>query len=381
MDPELFPTTEDVALYIAHNRYRWQPPAADPDSVVQASRALILDGDSPGVGSEGPTNEEIMYYMISGGWREAQLFNDLRPTAAHLEAMASALDLDAQTVRAVMLQLRHTDENPLGAANAWALPGEGEAEFDNDKVVEHLKQLSVSDFAKWFPSSSDAEIRRLRQGLLTSEWSEEDRQSIQTVSKVLLLTDALAVAYPHDFSAGRREQAAGKALPTDSVSAMVQQVGGEAAVARWAAAVEAAPEKAEWTFREITAAIGGASAHEQILAAVRGGGGGGDADAAGGDGEYEEEGEEGGEADEEDESDGGATDGAEDADPMAVTGAAVLDMDVDEFSARLRAAVEAGDRGDMLLALDMLGISVSSFRSWLKTGVVPHEWGGPNLSP
>jgi hypothetical protein len=36
--------------------------------------------------------------------------------------------------------------------------------------------------------------------------------------------------------------------------------------------------------------------------------------------------------------------------------------------------VEAGDRGDMLVALDTLGISHNAFRLWLKSGVVPEEW-------
>jgi len=56
-------------------------------------------------------------------------------------------------------------------------------------------------------------------------------------------------------------------------------------------------------------------------------------------------------------------------------------VDREEYGRRLRHYVESGTTGHMLLAIDSLGISVNSFRHWLRSGQVPSEWGGANFSP
>jgi hypothetical protein len=54
-------------------------------------------------------------------------------------------------------------------------------------------------------------------------------------------------------------------------------------------------------------------------------------------------------------------------------------IDQDEYRRRLQYYVGNGIRGHMYLALDSIGISVESFRQWLRTGEVPAEWGGATL--
>ena len=364
VDAGVFPTTEDVALYITHEKYRWQPrDPSDDAGIVQSAQRLILDGESPGMDGS-PTKPEILHYMMAGRWREAELFDALRPSPAQLDTLLQALDLDKETARAVMQQLRHTDANPLGAANAWA-PDEGGKEFDSGAVEAHLAKLSSTDFARWFPSSTPGEIRRLRNGLQTGEFSDDDKKAIAAVTKVLALTKALSVAFPFDFG-----KPGAVLIPTEEVTSKLE--GLDPSIAQqWAAAVEAAPDREAWAYDDIMSALA-ADGHCAP----------GDAAAEAG-AEEEDEDEEDDEEEEEeyeDEDDEDASP-APAVDSSVVSGAAVLNMDREEYARRLRASVQDGDRGDMLLALDMLGMSASSFRSWLKTGVLPQEWGGPNLSP
>jgi hypothetical protein len=54
-------------------------------------------------------------------------------------------------------------------------------------------------------------------------------------------------------------------------------------------------------------------------------------------------------------------------------------VDSEEYARRLRYYVDNDIRGHMYLALDSIGISVESFRQWVRTGQIPAEWGGSTL--
>lgn len=392
---DVFPTTADVAMFVSSERYRWEavPEAGSAEgddaaaAQLSAAKRMMLRHAAVELGVEdGPGAAEIQRYLQVGTWREAELYDSLRPGAEHLEMMSKMLGLEPSAIKHVVDQLRHTSANPLGAAMKFPTEADGGPSLDT--LLEELKGLSYNAFALRYPGKGPEYIKSvwdLVQGKDTSELSAAEIQSLQTVGQVLDFLEALGVAFPSEFGANQKKTFATEEL-TQILEQRAAEMEGEAGevITALKAAIEADGRDA-WKIDDLVAAIGDGGSDSAALEAATA--------------------EEGSDADEEEDGDDDDDEDAEDEDAEAaealmmgakwdiatgglasnVGGSFVLGdgdfatVDREEYADRLQHYLGAGIRGHVFLALDSMGISVESFREWLKTGEIPLEWGGATL--
>jgi len=368
----LFPTVADVTLFISRSRYRWDAGSADAETehhaaIASARRTMLRHAAVEMGDKDGPQTAEIERYMERGTWREAELFDSLRPSADNLAVLAASLGVEASTIRSALSQLRHTSSNPMGAAGMWFEQEEGGPTAG--QLREEIKAGTYQDLARRMPGAEPEHVRRLWSLVNEDELDECTLRSIDTASGVVAFMDVLSTAFPADFG-----EPGAPEWTTDQLVAELEQAesstDGQSREELEACRqkIEAA-ERESWTLDDILTALGENSPT------------GGDAT---------------GESTERD--DGGGSGEASSAIRARWSevngglagngyGSYVLadedhrEIRRDEYAQRLQFYVDSGVRGHMLLCLDSLGISIESFRHWLQSGEIPREWGGATLNP
>ena len=99
----------------------------------------------------------------------------------------------------MLSQIRHTEQNPFGAAMAFASEEDGGPSLDT--VIEKMKALPYEKFALTFPGKSADYIKTVWDIVHGNELDAATGSSIRLVTRVLVLIDALSIAFPHDFAA------------------------------------------------------------------------------------------------------------------------------------------------------------------------------------
>jgi hypothetical protein len=277
-------------------------------------------------------------------------------------------------VGAVMSQIRHTEQNPFGAAMAFASEEDGGPSLDT--ILEQMKALPYEKFALRFPGKSAEHIKAVWDIVQGNELDAATTSSVQLVTRVLALIDALSIAFPHDFAAPGTTREWDTADIVAFLDHAAEEAGDETeAVLALKTKIEAAGND-KWSTKTLSALLSGKTGDADDVA--------GDADDADADDD---------DADEEGDGDGGESGVSlikgwnEDDGGLAgngyssyVLGADDFDtVDNEEYARRLRYYVDSGIRGHMFLALDSIGVSVESFRQWIRTGQIPAEWGGSTL--
>ena len=376
-EAEVFPTAADVERFVRSGRYRWE---ADADLSLAANKRIMLRHLVVELSEEdGPCAAEIERYAEVGTWREAELFESIRPDARHLEALAALMGVKPAEVGAVMSQMRHTEQNPFGAAMAFASEEDGGP--SPDSIVETMKAMPYNKFALTLPGKSADYIKTVWDILHGKELDAATTSSIQLVTRVLMLMDALSIAFPHDFAApGTTREWETKDIVAFLDHALEEAADENDGVMALKSKIEA-DGRDKWTVQTLNAFLHGqtvAGSNDEADAVASGAA---DAEADNGDGDAEEDGE-GGESGAVsikrwNEADGGL---AGNGYSSYVLGADDFDtVDSEEYARRLKYYVGSGTRGHVYLALDSIGISVESFRQWIRTGQIPVEWGGSTL--
>ena len=380
-EAEVFPTAADVERFVRSGHYRWE---ADADLSLEANKRIMLRHLVVELGEEdGPCAAEIERYTEVGTWREAELFESLRPDARHLEALAALMGVKPAEVGAVMSQMRHTEQNPFGAAMAFATEEDGGP--SPDSVVEAMKAMPYKKFALTLPGKSADYVKTVWDILHGKELDAATTSSIQLVTRVLMLMDALSIAFPHDFAA----PGTAREWETQDIVAFLDHALEEAAdenegVLALKSKIEA-DGRDKWTVQTLNALLHGQTAVGANDEADAVAGGAADAEVDNGDGEEEEDEEEDGEGGESgvasikrwNEADGGLAGNGYSSYVLGAGDFATVDRE--EYARRLQYYVRSGIRGHVYLALDSIGISVESFRQWIHTGQIPVEWGGSTL--
>jgi hypothetical protein len=396
-DKPVFPTCDDIVMFVTHERYRWQPGGSEEDEArcieFASQRVLEASGKPVGGSTEGPSTEDLLHYMAGGKWREAQLFDSLRPTPDELVTASAAFGLELSTVRDVAQQLRHTAANPMGAASHFATKAEGGP--SGEALLKMLRAQSFDEFAACYPDADADSVRRSWEIINGhGEINDQTRDDMETVHRVVKLLETLGHSYPLFFGRPGSEPVQ---WSTEFVLGVIDELASKQADSPEAADFESLREMVRakgvetWRPEELALALHSGGAAESAMDDVM--------DAMVEEGEDEKEEKDGDEGDDEAEEE----EGWEEEDGEGETGGRVWREDIgglagngygsyvmgdgdfskvdrEEYARRLRHYVDRGIRGHVYLALDTLGISVQSFRDWLRTGEIPSEWGGSSLN-
>lgn len=361
--------------------YRWEDAEEDA-GLAAANKRLMLRHAAVDMGEEdGPCAAEIERYTECGTWREAELFESLRPDARHLEVLSTMMGVQPEEVGAVMSQIRHTEQNPFGAAMGFV--GEEDGGPSLDSIVEKVSELPYEEFALLFPGKDAGHIKQVWDILHGNELNEETTSAIQLVTRVLTFMDTLSVAFPHDFDASEATREWNTSDIVAFLDHAAQKTSDKQGVLLALKSKIEADGRDTWTLQTLQSLLSREEAAERSGDETDGAIG--QADVGDGDDlDLDEEGEE----DESTESAVATITGwNEDHGGLAgngyssyVLGADDFDtIDSKEYARRLQYYVRSGIRGHMYLALDSIGVSVESFRQWVRTGEIPAEWGGSTL--